>query len=83
MHGTREELLAETLADLADADADDLTPSIVSAQICAVIRTLTTQAVVRKIAGETWDEIAPDLRAHAGRAFALLEHGVGGYPIRA
>ncbi|MEO3860337.1 hypothetical protein [Acrocarpospora sp. B8E8] len=64
MHWTRQVLLA----DVADADPDDPTPSIVAAQVCAVIRTLTMQTVIRRIAGEVWDEIAPDLRTHAERA---------------
>ncbi|GAA0966282.1 TetR/AcrR family transcriptional regulator [Acrocarpospora macrocephala] len=80
MHWTRQVLLTEALADVADADPDDPTPSIVAAQVYAVIRTLTMQTLIRRIAGEIWDEIAPDLRTQAERAFALLEHGIGDYP---
>ncbi|GLX06265.1 TetR/AcrR family transcriptional regulator [Microbispora sp. NBRC 16548] len=75
----REERLARTLADETEADPDDLTPWLVSAQICAVVRTLTRHATARQMAGEDLSRIRADVREHAEHAFDLLEHGVGGY----
>ncbi|MFC4592115.1 TetR/AcrR family transcriptional regulator [Sphaerisporangium corydalis] len=78
----REELLARTLAEDADADPDDMTPWLVAAQICAVTRRLTDHAVRRKMAGEPLDRIAADLRVQAELAFGMLEGGIGGYGTR-
>ncbi|MER5623613.1 hypothetical protein ABT061_21505 [Streptosporangium sp. NPDC002544] len=82
MNEAREQALARTLADEADADPDDLTPAFAAAQICAVLRGLMVHAVQRMLAGETLDAIAPDLRRQAERAFELLESGIGGYCVR-
>lgn len=78
----REERLARTLADETDADPDDLTPWLVAAQICAVVRTLTRHAAVRQMAGEDMSRIRADMREHAERAFDLLERGTGDYCLR-
>ncbi|XVQ88472.1 TetR/AcrR family transcriptional regulator [Microbispora siamensis] len=75
----REDRLARTLAEETDADPDDLTPWLVSAQICAVVRALTRHFAIRQTAGEDAALIRADVREHAERAFDLLEHGVGGY----
>ncbi|MEU8273487.1 TetR/AcrR family transcriptional regulator [Microbispora bryophytorum] len=75
----REERLARTLAEEADADPDDLTPRLVAAQICATVRTLTRHFAMRQMAGEDATLIRADVREHAERAFGLLERGVGGY----
>jgi hypothetical protein len=75
----REERLARTLADEAGADPDDLTPWLVSAQICAVVRALTRHFAMRQMAGEPAEPIRADIRKHAERAFDLLERGIGGY----
>ncbi|MEV4752982.1 TetR/AcrR family transcriptional regulator [Streptosporangium sp. NPDC049248] len=82
MNEAREQVLARTLADEADADPDDLTPTFAAAQICAVLRGLTAHAVQRMLAGESLDDIAPDLRRQAERAFELLESGIGDYCVR-
>ncbi|MET8052221.1 MULTISPECIES: TetR/AcrR family transcriptional regulator [unclassified Streptosporangium] len=82
MNEAREQALARTLADEADADPDDLTPAFAAAQICAVLRGLMVHAVQRMLAGETLDAIAPDLRRQAECAFELLESGIGGYCVR-
>lgn len=79
---TREEKLAEALADEADADPDDLTPRVVAAQICAALHVLTVQAHCRRMAGEAWEDILADTEKKAERAFDLLEHGIGDYPGR-
>ncbi|MEV4295745.1 TetR/AcrR family transcriptional regulator [Microbispora rosea] len=75
----REARLARTLADETDADPDDLTPWLVSAQICAVVRALTRHFAMRQMAGEHAALIRADIREHAERAFDLLERGIGGY----
>ncbi|MEU7879951.1 TetR/AcrR family transcriptional regulator [Microbispora bryophytorum] len=75
----REERLARTLAEEADADPDDLTPRLVAAQICATVRTLTRHFAMWQMAGEDAALIRADVREHAERAFDLLERGVGGY----
>ncbi|MBX6382828.1 MAG: TetR family transcriptional regulator [Microbispora sp.] len=79
IEANRESRLARTLADETDADPDDLTPWLVSAQICAVVRALTRHFAVRQAAGEDPASIRADLREHAERAFDLLERGIGGY----
>ncbi|AWS44718.1 TetR/AcrR family transcriptional regulator [Streptosporangium sp. 'caverna'] len=82
MDEAREQSLAGTLADEIDADPDDLAPAFVAAQICAVLRRLTSYAVQRMLAGEAVDAIAPDLRHRAHQAFDLLESGIGDYGVR-
>jgi AcrR family transcriptional regulator len=78
----QEELLARTLTEETDADPDDLTPWVIAAQLCAVRRRLVAHAVRRKMAGESTDKIAPDLRSQAELAFDLLEKGIGDYGTR-
>ncbi|GAA3426059.1 TetR/AcrR family transcriptional regulator [Streptosporangium sandarakinum] len=82
MGETRERRLAEAIAEEAGAGPDDLTPALVAAQINAVLRTMVSYAVRRMIAGERTDDILPDLREQAERAFGLLESGIGGRYIR-
>ncbi|MFG1944215.1 TetR/AcrR family transcriptional regulator [Nonomuraea sp. NPDC048826] len=82
IHQRREDALAEALADELDADADDLAPRLVAAQILTTTRLLSAYAVRRTIAGEPWETIAPDLREQAGAAFDLLESGIGAYCVR-
>ncbi|MGW5259797.1 TetR/AcrR family transcriptional regulator [Microbispora sp. NPDC004025] len=78
----REERLARTLAEDADAEPDDLTPWLVAAQICAVVRALTRHFAMRQMAGEDPALIRADIRNHADRAFDLLERGIGDYCTR-
>lgn len=82
IHQQREEALAEALADELDADADDLAPRLVAAQILTTTRLLSDYAVRRSLAGEPWETIAPDLRTQAEAAFGLLESGIGDYCVR-
>ncbi|GAA4509528.1 TetR/AcrR family transcriptional regulator [Nonomuraea ferruginea] len=82
IHQQREEALAEALADELDADADELAPRLVAAQILTATRLLSDYAVRRSLAGEPWETIAPDLRAQAEAAFGLLESGIGDYCVR-
>ncbi|WP_214317167.1 TetR/AcrR family transcriptional regulator [Nonomuraea sediminis] len=71
--------LANTLAEVTDADPDDLTPQLVAAQILEATRLLSRNAVRRKLAGESWSEILPWLREQAEAVFDLLEKGIGDY----
>lgn len=82
LHENRVERLAAALADEADADPDDLRPRVVATQICATLNVLILQAHRRRRAGEAWEDILPDTERQAGRAFDLLEHGIGDYPRR-
>lgn len=75
--------LAHTLADETDADPDDLTPQLAAAQVLTVTRLLSRHAVSRKMAGESWAEIIPDVRRQAESAFDQLETGIGDYAVRA
>ncbi|MBP2702648.1 TetR/AcrR family transcriptional regulator [Microbispora sp. RL4-1S] len=86
----REERLALALAEDAEidsetksgSDADDLTPWLVSAQVCAVIRALTRHFAMRRMAGEETERILADVRDQAEHAFRLLERGIGDYAVR-
>jgi AcrR family transcriptional regulator len=82
LHVERELALARMLADELDADPDDLLPQMVAAHILNTTRILTGYAVTRMLAGDTWEAIAPDLRAQAEKAFDLLESGIGDYGAR-
>lgn len=74
--------LAATLAAETGADPEDLTPLLVAAQICAVVRVLADDFRRRRGAGETAEEIIPGLRERAERAFRAIESGVGPYARR-
>ncbi|GAA5069696.1 AcrR family transcriptional regulator [Thermocatellispora tengchongensis] len=82
MHEQRERALAATLAEETGADPDDLMPSFAAAQICAVLRLLTTHFTRRRLAGETHEQIAPGIREQAEIAFRTLECGIGPYARR-
>ncbi|MER7499437.1 TetR/AcrR family transcriptional regulator [Nonomuraea pusilla] len=82
LHDRRELELARALADEFDASPDDLTPHVVAAVILDTTRVVSERAVRRRLAGESWDDIAPDVRAAAERAFDLLESGLAGYGTR-
>jgi AcrR family transcriptional regulator len=82
MHAHREEVLARALADELHADDDDLTPRLVAMQLLNTTNVLTRHAVRRVTAGESWSDIAPDLREQAEAAFDLLERGIGGFCVR-
>lgn len=78
----QEERLARTLAEETGAADDDITPTVVAAQLCAVTRRLADDGARRKMAGERLAEILPDLVTNAELAFGLLEGGIGDYGTR-
>ncbi|MEO3801447.1 TetR/AcrR family transcriptional regulator [Nonomuraea sp. B1E8] len=82
VHEQREKVLTRALADELDADSDDLRPRLVAAHILTTARLLTDYSVSRRLAGEEWESIEPDLRAQAEKAFDLLEPGLGDYGRR-
>ncbi|TDD09036.1 TetR/AcrR family transcriptional regulator [Nonomuraea diastatica] len=82
MHELREQALTRALADELDAGPDDLRPRLVAAHILTTTRLLTHYSVSRRLAGEEWESIEPDLRAEAEKAFDLLEPGLGDYGRR-
>lgn len=73
LHERREQVLAEALADEAGTDPGDITPKVVAAVTCAVVRVTASSYFQRRTAGETPDAILPDLRREVVRAFDLLE----------
>ncbi|HEY0542813.1 MAG TPA: TetR/AcrR family transcriptional regulator [Actinoallomurus sp.] len=78
----REEYLAQVLSDETDADPDDPTPRLVAAQLVALTRTVSSEFLRRRLAGESLEAIFPLVRAAAVRAFDLLESGVGDYAVK-
>ncbi|MGW2157157.1 TetR/AcrR family transcriptional regulator [Nonomuraea sp. NPDC001699] len=82
LHVARVQALAAALTDELDADPDDLTPRMVATHVLGTTKILTDHAMTRTLAGESWETIAPDLRAQATAAFDLLESGIGGYCVR-
>ncbi|MDN3356191.1 TetR/AcrR family transcriptional regulator [Actinomadura sp. DC4] len=83
MGALREEYLARVLAEETDAGPDDPTPRLVAAQLVALTRTVSEEFLRRRLAGERVETAVPAARAAAGRAFDLLESGVGDYAVKA
>nr|WP_062340094.1 TetR/AcrR family transcriptional regulator [Herbidospora sakaeratensis] len=79
LHERREQVLAEALADEAGAEPGDITPQIIAAGVCAVVRITASSYFARRSAGETPETILPDLRREAVRAFDLLERAAPGF----
>ncbi|MGP3935253.1 TetR/AcrR family transcriptional regulator [Nonomuraea sp. KM88] len=82
MHEQREQALTRALAEELDAGPGDLRPRLVAAHILTTTRLLTDYSVSRRLAGQEWESIEPDLRAQAETAFDLLEPGLGDYGRR-
>ena len=78
----REEYLAQVLAEETGADPDDPTPRLVAAQLVAVTRAVSGEFLRRRLAGESLETVLSPVRAAAGRAFDLLESGVGDYAVK-
>ncbi|SEH03203.1 DNA-binding transcriptional regulator, AcrR family [Nonomuraea solani] len=77
LHEDRKRSLAQALADTLDTGPDDVTPQLVSSHLLDTAQVLTHYSVRRRLAGEDWESIEPDLRAQAEQAFDLLEAGLG------
>ncbi|MEV0587160.1 TetR/AcrR family transcriptional regulator [Nonomuraea sp. NPDC050310] len=73
------ERLARTLAEESGAPPDDLRPRLVAGLLMTTLGVLSQQVVRLGEAGESWERIAPWLRAEAESAFGLLEDGLGAY----
>ncbi|WP_066365413.1 TetR/AcrR family transcriptional regulator [Herbidospora mongoliensis] len=73
LHERREQILAEVLADEAGTEPGDITPRIIAAVTCAVVRITASSYYARRTAGETPETILPDLRREVVRAFDLLD----------
>ncbi|MGW0804473.1 TetR/AcrR family transcriptional regulator [Nonomuraea sp. NPDC002799] len=78
LHEARVGALARALAEEWEAGPDDLTPLLIASHLLDTTLILTDHSVRRRLAGEEWASIEPDLRAQAEEAFDLLESGVGG-----
>ncbi|GAA0944366.1 TetR/AcrR family transcriptional regulator [Nonomuraea longicatena] len=76
------ERLARTLAEDTGAGPGDLAPRLVAAQIMDAVRLLSERTIWRPVEGESWAEIAADVRGLVQAAFGLLEKGIGGYAVR-
>jgi AcrR family transcriptional regulator len=74
-----ESALAGELA-AQSADHDPLIAAVVAAQLSAARRCLAAENQRRLLAGQTCEQVLPDARANALRAFALLEGGLGAWP---
>jgi AcrR family transcriptional regulator len=71
--------LAPVFAQESGDAEDDLTPLIVARTLTWTHRVIFRAAFTRLIAGEDQRAVAADLRGQAGRAYDLLERGLGGY----
>jgi AcrR family transcriptional regulator len=74
--------LARLLAQEAGG-ADDVDAWVAASALMGVHRTLVDYSRRRILAGARHPALARDVRARAERAFALLEHGLGDYAVKA
>ena len=75
----REESFALALAKDMKAEADDLTPRLIAAQVTAISSSLFFEAERRRRVGERPEKIQAMLRASARIALNLLEEGIRDY----
>src|SRR5215207_9650582 len=71
--------LAALLAEQSGAAPGELEPVVVANALVGVHRALIGYTRARILAGERGPALARDVERRADRAFALLEHGLGGY----
>jgi AcrR family transcriptional regulator len=74
--------LAALIADELPADARDVEPWVAANAIMGVHRSLVGYSRRRIVEGARQSRLARDVRAHADRALALLEGGLGGYAVK-
>jgi AcrR family transcriptional regulator len=86
LRAREQQAFADTAAALADrlaadtgADSGDLDAQVVANALVGVQRALVGYTRRRVLADEQPANLAADVRDLAERAFALLEHGLGGY----
>jgi AcrR family transcriptional regulator len=75
--GRYADTLAALIAEETEAPPGDVTPRVAANALLGAHRALIDYVRERALAGARASEIAPDLRIQAGRAFELLEHGLG------
>jgi AcrR family transcriptional regulator len=74
-----ESALADELA-AQSADHDPLIAAVAAAQLAGARRCLAGLNHRRLLGGETCEQVFPDAKANAIRAFALVEKGLGAWP---
>jgi hypothetical protein len=74
-----EDAFALALAKDVKAEAGDLTPRLVAAQIISICATLFLEAERRRRSGEKPEKIQAGLSAGVKSALNLLENGIGNY----
>jgi AcrR family transcriptional regulator len=75
--------LAALLAAETGAPRDDLRPQVVANALLGLQRAVVDYVRGRVSSGESLDGLAADVRKLTAEAFALLEHGLAGYDVRA
>jgi AcrR family transcriptional regulator len=75
--------LAALLAAETGAPRDDLRPQVVANALLGLQRAVVDYVRGRVGSGESLDGLAADVRKLTAEAFALLEHGLAGYDVRA
>jgi len=75
--------LAALLAAETGAPRDDLRPQVVANALLGLQRAVVDYVRGRVGSGESPDGLAADVRKLTVEAFALLEHGLAGYDVRA
>jgi AcrR family transcriptional regulator len=75
--------LAALLAAETGAPRDDLRPQVVANALLGLQRAVVDYVRGRVGSGESLDGLAADVRKLTAEAFALLEHGLAGYDLRA
>ena len=76
------EALAALLASEQEEDRGAIEPVVAANAMMGVHRALVSHARGRILAGAGQPALAREVRARAEQAFALLEHGLGGYAVR-
>jgi AcrR family transcriptional regulator len=75
--------LAALLAAETGAPRDDLRPQVVANALLGLQRAVVDYVRGRVSSGESLGGLAADVRKLTAEAFALLEHGLAGYDVRA
>ncbi|MBO3748720.1 TetR family transcriptional regulator [Streptosporangiaceae bacterium NEAU-GS5] len=75
--------LAALIAEERSADPGDVEPWVVANAVIGVHRGLVEYVRGRVLAGESGPALAQAVRAQAGRALAVLDHGLARYPAAA